>query len=147
MNQLKALLAGLCGSLTLNILHRRTISLMPVAPGRNLLHEPVALDSFERINENLTGKNVDYEVNFLSNVVSNALLFSTVGFGKQKNFFGRGIILGLAAGIGAAKIPDRINLTNQQIEYRRKSNITTIALYVTGGLATAVVLSILRSKK
>lgn len=120
---------------------------MPIAANQNLLGEPVALDSFERINENLVGDKVDYDVNFLSNIFSNTLLFSTIGFGKQKNFFGRGIALGLAAGVSAAKVADKTNLTNQQVEQRQKSNITTITLYVTGGLVTAIALSILKGKK
>ncbi|MET4081571.1 hypothetical protein ABIB40_001520 [Pedobacter sp. UYP30] len=146
MNIFKAITAGFIGSLTLNFLHLRVRPLSLNFQSKNYLNEPINLDSFEQINDPLIDNRDDYDKNLLSNIISNTLFFSTIGFGKPQNFYFRGLTLGLAAGLSAAKWPDKINLKKEQIEMRKKSNVTTAAIYIAGGLVTAALLSLLKKK-
>lgn len=145
MNLLKTITAGFIGSVTLNFLHERTMTIATNVKAQMKVNGNLDLDSFEQINEPLFNNTENYDQNLLRNIISNTFFFSTIGFGKPKNFYLRGISLGLAAGLSAAATGDNGALNQQKITLRNKSNVRNTIIYVAGGLVTASILSLFKT--
>jgi hypothetical protein len=71
-------------------------------------------------------------------LLSNTLYYALVGAGSRQTRLSRGILLGAAAGLGAAVLPPLIGLGRQPGERRPKTPLMTIAWYTAGGIAAAL---------
>ena len=68
-------------------------------------------------------------------LVSNTLYYSLVGRGRGA--WGRGALLGLAAGLGAAFLPAPLGLGRGPTERSPATRLMAVAWYLAGGLAAA----------
>jgi hypothetical protein len=85
----------------------------------------------------------------VTDIVSNSLMFSAVGAKPGMSAWLKGINLGLMAGMGAVTMPDKVGLGKDSALLTKRNTataVTTVGLYVLGGLAAAAVAQIGRKK-
>lgn len=88
-----------------------------------------------------------FTVTMIGDVVSNALFYSAVGIGKEKNIWVRSAAFGLAAGLGAVLLPQPLGLDSRPSNRTVATKVMTVGLYVTGALVTTAVIKLLNRKK
>jgi hypothetical protein len=67
----------------------------------------------------------------------NSLYYSLVGVGDREGAFQRGVLLGLAAGVGAVALPGPLGLGTGPSARTPATQAMTVAWYLVGGLAAA----------
>ncbi|WP_317172766.1 hypothetical protein [Hymenobacter sp. HDW8] len=78
-------------------------------------------------------------------LLSNGLYYSLVGTGK--NAWQRGLVLGLAAGIGGVVLPGPMGLGEAPSNRTPQTKLMTVAWYLIGGLAAAGVARATRKRR
>jgi hypothetical protein len=85
----------------------------------------------------------------VADIVSNTLMFSGVGGKPGLGTWLKGANVGFMAGVGAVTVPDKVGLGKDTALLTRrntKTAVTTVGLYVLGGLAAAAVAQLGRKK-
>jgi hypothetical protein len=76
-----------------------------------------------------------HEAALVGDIVSNSLYYSLVGAGPARDAMRNGALLGLAAGLAAVFLPERLGLGRQPTEDTPETQLMTVAWYTIGGLA------------
>jgi hypothetical protein len=71
--------------------------------------------------------------------MSNAMYFALVGTGPSAQVWGRGLALGVVAGVGALTLPQPLGLGDPPSIDSPRTRVLTLAYYVAGGLVAAAV--------
>ena len=79
-------------------------------------------------------------------MISNATYYSKIG-NSTENVWGKAVSLGLVAGIGAVMVPKEIGLDEEPVAKNNQVKAMTVGYYLVGALATAAILTALKSKK
>ena len=130
---LKALGSGLVGAFALTLIHETARRYIDDAPrmdvvgmraiGRTMravdVHPPPAL----------------HEAALVGDLVTNSAYYALVGAGGRDAALRNGALLGLAAGLGAVFLPERLGLGRQPTENTPATELMTVAWYLAGGLA------------
>jgi hypothetical protein len=143
---LKALAGGLAGACALTLIHEAARRVMPdVAPRMDVL----GMRAIAK-----TARAVDaeppvplHEAALVGDLVSNSVYYSLVAAGGREDALRNGALLGLAAGIGAVVLPERLGLGRQPTEHTPATQLMTVAWYLAGGLAAAAAYRALASEK
>ncbi|MDQ2719409.1 MAG: hypothetical protein M3Z26_06550 [Bacteroidota bacterium] len=134
---MKKLLGGLVGALALNLIHETYRRFDDKAPRVDLVGEETLRNIIEATgNEAPTGNRL-YASTLVGDVVSNALYFSLIGFGKKKNLITRGAIFGAAAGVGTVIFTKDLGLRDAPVNRFTRTKVLTVSWYLIGGLVTA----------
>lgn len=141
MNRLsRALVAGVVGSVTTNILHelgRRTWS---DAPRVDLLGMQALAKSLKLLNLRApTGREL-YNATLAADLLANSVYFSLVGAASRERPIAAGAAIGIIAGCGAVVLPPPLGLAAQLTNRTTFTRALSIALYTAGGLATGFTL-------
>lgn len=75
-------------------------------------------------------------------IVSNTAYYSLIGLGRPRDVWKRGLLLGLAAGVGAVVLPPLMGLGRSPGARAPLTPALTIAWYTVGGLAAAAAASL-----
>jgi hypothetical protein len=140
---LKALGSGLFGACVLTLIHETARRVIDDAPRMDVV-------GMRAIAKTMRAASVEppvplHEAALAGELVSNSLYFSLVGAGSSRNALRNGAILGLAAGLGAAFLPERLGLGRQPTEDSPQTEIMTIAWYTLGGIAAGAAYGALAS--
>ena len=143
-----ALAGGLAGALALNLVHETYRQIDKDAPHIHLIGEEALTKLLKaaKLPEPDNEKEL-YRWTLAGDVISNALYFSLIGAGKRKHLIKRGLIFGLAAGVGAVFMPQKIGLNDAPSTRTTETKLLTIVWYTLGGIAAAGVIKVLRKKK
>lgn len=139
----RALTSGIAGALVLTGLHETARRLMPHAPRMDVIGERALSRSIAAVGRNPPKGRQLYRTTLAGELLSNALYYSLVGTGSGSHVLRRGLVIGLAAGLGAVLLPPRVGLGNQPGEKAPLTPLLTIAWYTAGGLAAAAIASAL----
>ena len=146
MKLIKNIIGGLAGAVALNILHQTVKQSDHDAPRVDLVGEEALTKGMEAMNlEPPTGDGL-FTATFIGDIISNALYFSTIGFGKKKYLLLRGTAVGLAAGIGALTLTEPLGLSDAPVTRTNKTKLMTVGWYTFGGMVTALTIKALRTK-
>jgi hypothetical protein len=146
MKWIENLLGGLAGALALNILHETGKRLITDAPRIDLVGEEALAKTVASMGQvPPTGQKL-FLATLGADISSNAVYYAMIGQGKNKHLLGRGVALGLAAGIGALKLTHPLGLDDTPITRTTKTQVLTVAWYLIGGLVAAGVIKALRGK-
>jgi hypothetical protein len=145
MNKIVAnLIGGLAGAAALNIIHQTVKQIDHDAPRVDLVGE-------EALNKVITSTggtplrgNVLFTATLAADLLSNAIYYSAIGFGKKKHLLWRGAGYGLAA--GALQLTEPMGLSDAPITKTDKTKALTVAWYVLGGVVAALTIKALRKK-
>lgn len=142
-----ALAGGLVGAVTLNLIHETYRKIDKDAPHIHLIGEEALVKLFKTTHISVPSKqNELYIYTLAGDVLSNALYYSVIGFGKKKHLIRRGLVIGLAAGIGAVFLPSKMNLNQAHSDRTTETKVLTVLWYTLGGLAAAGAMKVLRRK-
>lgn len=140
MKALRNLVGGLAGAAALNIVHETVRHLVNTAPRVDLLGEEALSKGLRKTGVTPPSGTKLYLATLAADVVSNAVYYSIVGYGKKKHLLARGAAYGLAAGVGALTLPKPMGLSNAPVTRTNTTKALTVAWYLLGGLVTAAVI-------
>jgi hypothetical protein len=142
-----ALAGGLAGAVALNLIHETYRKIDKDAPHIHLIGEEALAKLLKMANLPVPhDQNKLYAYTLAGDVFSNALYYSSIGFGKKKHVLRRGLIIGLAAGVGAVFLPHKMNLNQAHSDRTTETKVLTILWYTLGGLAAAGAMKVLGKK-
>ncbi len=143
-----ALTGGLAGAVTLNLIHEAYRQIDQDAPKIHLVGEEALVKILKAIGLTVPPSEKElYLLTLAGDVMSNALYYSLIGFGKNKHLIRRGLIFGLAAGVGAVFMPQKMGLNNAPTDRKTETKLLTVLWYTLGGLTATGVIRILKKKK
>ena len=130
---LKALGSGLVGACALTLIHETARRFVDDAPRMDVL-------GMRALAKTMRAVDVEppvplHEAALVGDIVSNSLYYSLVGAGPARDAIRNGALLGLAAGLGAVVLPERLGLGRQPTEDSPQTQLMTFAWYTLGGLA------------
>ncbi|HLM57965.1 MAG TPA: hypothetical protein VK422_17805 [Pyrinomonadaceae bacterium] len=130
---LKALGSGLVGAFALTLIHETARRYIDDAPRMDVV-------GMRAIGRTMRAIDFDpppalHEAALVGELVSNAAYYALVGAGGREAALRNGALLGLAAGLGAVYLPERLGLGRQPTENTPATELMTVAWYLAGGLA------------
>ncbi len=146
---IRALINGLAGACTLTVAHELVRKTKPNAPRLDILgmRSVAKLMTVCGFEPPAGAKLKRYA--FVGDIISNTVFFSGVGAKPGLAAWLKGINLGLFAGLGAITVPQNVGLGRDSDLLTRRTTataLTTVGLYVLGGIAAAAVAQIASKK-
>lgn len=144
-----ALPAGMIGTSIITLLHESARQVFPNTPRVELMGER-AIKKFVLGPFNLSvSEKTLYGLSMAGDLIYNSLSYaSIVGLGKQdkKSVVARAAASGLAIGVATWIIPPKVGLGQQPTSNQNTTRALTIAMYVVGGIASALVYNFLKTR-
>lgn len=140
---IKSTIGGLAGACTLTLLNESVKKLDKDAPRMDLLgmNAVARLMKGQSILSQTAGKL--FPVALAGDLVSNSLYYSMADTGHKNGTLARGVLLGLAAGLGAVVLPRTLGLNEDATTRTVKTKFLTVSWYIIGGLAAALAMNLL----
>jgi hypothetical protein len=146
MKLLPSLAAGFAGAVALTALHEVVRRLRPHdAPRMDVLGERGLRKILNLADLPQPDEGTAYTATMLGDIVSNGLYYTVVGSGKHS--LGRGLLLGVAAGVGGVLLPGPMGLGEAPSNRTPQTKAMTVAWYTVGGLVAGVVAQALRKRR
>lgn len=128
------LVGGLAGALSLTAVHETVRQFLPEAPRVDLVGVRALRQLMNKADVPLPGLSAQRQMALGGDLISNATYYSLAG-----PSYTRGILLGLAAGIGGVILPGKMGLGEAPTSRSTTTQLLTIGYYTLGGIvATAV---------
>jgi len=140
----KNFLAGLGGAIVLNLLHESLKKKSIDTPRIDLVGEEALQKVLGYFGNKIDNKDTLYKATLAGDLISNATYYSMIG-NSSNNVWGKAVSLGLVAGIGAVVVPKEIGLDETPVAKNTQVKAMTVAYYLAGALATAAILTALKS--
>jgi hypothetical protein len=136
-----ALGGGLLGACAITLIHESIKNVIPKAPRMDL----VGMESLSKMMIK-SGKVPPspkklYTAALAGDLLSNALYYSIAGIGDKQGVWARGAALGIAAGLGALLVPQRMGLLSAPANRTKAAQSMTFSLYLAGGLIAAAAMT------
>jgi hypothetical protein len=141
-----ALISGFAGSAVLTIMHQVFRNTVSNPPRMDKLGEQAVQKMIGVTNQAPPPKYKLFGVTMAGDITGNAMYYSMVG-SAPFNPIVTGSALGLAAGLGAVLMPERLGLDKKYSNGSRKTQILTIAIYLAGGVVAGLVQQKISKKK
>jgi hypothetical protein len=136
--------AGIVGAVALTLLHETTRYWLQDAPRMDELGERALMKIIETSGHRPPSEPMLHRLALAGDLATNSLFYALIG--KGKGAWLRGGLLGALAGLGAVFLPLYLGLGQPPHGSNSKTQLTTIAYYLTGGLAAAAVAQATRRK-
>lgn len=140
---LQALGGGTAGATALTLLHESARRLHPAAPRMDILGMRALSGIMRRFGKKPPPEKRLFRMTMLGDLAANSLYYSLIGTGRGPGVWLRGGLLGLAAGLGAVYLPDKLHLGSWPSARSDETRWMTVALYFFGGLTAAGVSQLL----
>src|SRR5918994_661153 len=139
----RALTSGVAGALVLTGLHEAARRLLSHAPRMDVIGERALSRSLAALGQRSPRGRQLFRATLAGELLSNTLYYSIVGAAARSRALPTGLLIGLAAGLGAVLLPPRLGLGHPPGEKAPLTPLLTIAWYTAGGLAAAAVTRLL----
>lgn len=126
---LKKMLAGLGGAIALNLLHEIVRKNCNNVPHINEVGEEALKKMTDSTALEISDPYKLYAATLAGDIVSNAIYYGTTA--TNHNFTS-----GLAAGVGAIVLPQKLGLNDQPVAGNNRKKIMTVGYYLFGALVT-----------
>ena len=136
---LRALASGVAGAVALTAVHETARRTIPRAPRMDVIgRRGIAKSMYALGTEPPKGPRLQASA-LVGDLVSNSLYYSLIGIGREdrKSTLRRGLLLGLAAGLGAVFLPPVLGLGRQPGRRGPLTHLLTVTWYTIGGLTAA----------
>ncbi|EYF01372.1 hypothetical protein [Chondromyces apiculatus] len=143
MQILSALGSGLVGAAVLTAVHQIARALTPNAPRMDVLGRRAITKTLKHVGITPPRGDTLQRVALAGDLVSNSLYFALAGLGAgryARHAPGRGLALGLLAGLGAVVLPPKMHLGRWPSRASTATKAMTVAWYTAGGLAAGTAL-------
>lgn len=144
MKIVENILGGLAGAAVLNIVHQAIAHLGKDAPRMDIIGEEAVTRAFENAEAKPPMGNTLTGLTVAGDLGANTGYYAMIGGANDKDLLLRGAGYGLLAGIGALSLPGPMGLNDEPVTRTTKTKILTVALYLLGGLATALTIKAIR---
>jgi hypothetical protein len=145
MKILSSLTAGFAGAIALTALHETVRRLRPAdAPRMDVLGERGLRKLLGLADLPQPDGDTAYKATMLGDILSNGLYYSLVG--SSKHSLRRGVLLGVAAGVGGVVLPGPMGLGEGPSNRTPQTKAMTVAWYTVGGLVAGAVAQALRKR-
>ncbi|MCB2409424.1 hypothetical protein [Hymenobacter lucidus] len=131
----QALASGFAGALVLTAIHETARRISPDAPRMDVLGMRGLRKIIDKAEAPQPNTDTLFNLTMAGDILSNGLYYSLVG--RSKKAWGRGALLGLAAGIGGVVLPGPLGLGDAPSSRTPQTKLMTVAWYLLGGLAAA----------
>lgn len=132
-NVMRALGGGTVGAIALTALHELTRRTVPHAPRMDVIGMRALSKTVRALGRRPARGDRLYRQTLLGDLAANALYYSLAAAGRRSPR--RGLLLGAAAGLGAAALPPLLGLGRSPGSKWPATPLMTLALYTAGGLA------------
>jgi len=133
----RALGSGVAGALVLTGLHEAARRLLPHAPRMDVIGERALSRSLHALGRRSPRGGRLFAATLAGELFSNSLYYSMVGAASRSRTVQAGLLIGLAAGVGAVLLPPLIGLGKSPGSKAPLTPLLTVAWYTAGGLAAA----------
>lgn len=147
MKPINALGGGLAGAAAVTLIHETVKRIVPESPRLDVLGMNAISKGMHAAGLKRPAQKALFNWALAGDLISNSIYYSLAGIVQEKNPWARSTALGLAAGIAAVALPERIGLNDKYSNKSTSTKLMTIGLYVAGALVTTAVLKLLDRKK
>ncbi|QMU29374.1 hypothetical protein [Adhaeribacter radiodurans] len=134
-----ALAGGLAGTLTVASLHQALRRVTPDAPSMDILDMELIRRGLKSINKEVPSEDQLQRWAVGGELFCDTAYYGLAGMGNTKGIWLRGVLLGLIAGVSAVVLPKPLGLPEEPSNKTVATQLMTIGLYLTGGLAAAAI--------
>lgn len=135
----RAVSAGVAGALMVTGLHEAARRVVPHAPRMDVIGQRALSRSLKALHRRPPRGRQLFRTTLAAELLSNTLYYSLAGAGSRSRRLRRGLLIGLAAGLGAVLLPPRLGLGYPPGEKLPLTPLLTIAWYTAGGLTAALI--------
>jgi hypothetical protein len=135
------LASGLIGAVALTAIHETARRIIPEPPRMDVVGGRAVEQLYRLAGCQPPDARRLYGITMAGDVISNALYYSAIAGGSRGAIWGKGVALGLAAGVGAVALPERLGLGTPPHNERVRTRILTVAWYMAGAMIAAAVAS------
>ncbi|GAB3575186.1 hypothetical protein [Hymenobacter daeguensis] len=145
MKVLPSLAAGFAGAVALTVLHETARRLRPAdAPRMDVLGMRGLRKLLHKADAPQPDDDTLFDLTMAGDILSNGLYYTLVGSGKHAGR--RGLLLGVAAGVGGVVLPGPLGLGEGPSGRTPQTKLMTVAWYTAGGLVAGAVARALRKR-
>src|SRR4051794_29397270 len=138
-----ALIGGAVGATTLTLIHETARRTVPDAPRMDTLGRRALSRGMEAVGLDPPRGETLQTSALAGDLVANTLYYALAGLGPADDAIERGGILGAVAGVGAIGLPPVMGLGSDASMATPGRAAMTLGLYLAGGIAAGVVISLL----
>ena len=128
------LLGGLAGALSLTAVHETVRQFVPAAPRVDLTGVRALRQLLNKTDLPIPGLTTQRQMALGGDLVANATYYSMAGTSYTK-----GLMLGLAAGLGGVFLPGKMGLGEAPTNRSTTTRLLTVGYYTLGGLVSVAV--------
>lgn len=132
MSAIANFIGGLAGASAVTAVNETVRQFVPNAPHLELYGIRAVRQIFQGADEPVPDKDTTYGIALSGEMMANASYYSLAGRSTT-----RGILLGLAAGLGGIFLPDKMGLGEAPTNRTLTTQIMTVGYYVLGGIVAA----------
>ena len=129
----KKILAGLGGAIALNIVHEIIRKNFDNVPEVNKVGEEALNKALGKVDRKITDKDELYAATLAGDVISNGFYYAATATS------GFNIVSGVAAGLGAVILPQKMGLDDAPVAETSQKKIMTIGYYLFGAVVTKLI--------
>ena len=145
MKLLPSLAAGFAGAIALTALHETMRRLRPEdAPRMDVLGMRGLRKLLRKADAPQPDQKTVFNLTMAGDILSNVLFYSLVGSGRHA--VRRGLLLGVAAGVGGVVLPGPLGLGEGPSNRTPQTKAMTVAWYTAGGLVAGALAQALRKR-
>lgn len=139
-----SLISGLSGSVALTILHETLRKNVELAPRMDLMGEQGLAKILFAAGIPVPAEPELFELTMGGDIIGNAGYYALVAT-TPKHPLMAGTVLGIAAGVGALTLPEKMGLNEEYSNATRKTQVLTMAIYFVGGIVAGLVYNALEN--
>ena len=132
MSSIATFVGGIAGALAVTAVNETVRQFVPQAPHLQLLGIRALRQAFMKADEPMPDSDDTYAMALGSELMANASYYSLAGKSTT-----RGVLLGLAAGLGGIFLPEKLGLGEAPTNRTLTTQIMTVGYYVLGGVVAA----------
>ena len=133
--------SGLVGAVALTALHEATRRVAAHPPRMDMLGRRAVKKSLDATGQETKPRRELHRWALLGDIAANTLYYASIARGSGRAKWGRALVLGTAAGIGAVALPPLIGLGRAPNSQYTSTQLLTLGMYLTGALASAAAAS------
>ena len=133
--------SGLVGAVAVTALHEATRRVAAHPPRMDILGRRAIKKSLDAAGQDTKPRAELQRWALVGDIVSNTIYYASIARGSGRARWGRALVLGTAAGVGAMVLPPFIGLGRAPNSQYTSTHLMTLALYLSGALASAAAAS------
>ena len=142
--EIKNIIGGVAGAVILNLVHETAKRFSNKAPRVDLVGEEALSKTISAAGFTPPTGNKLFLSTLAADVTSNAAYYAMIGKGDRDTILIRGAGYGLMAGLGAIGLTKPLGLDDKPVNKTDETKFLTVAWYLIGGIATALVIKNLK---